>query len=150
MRVAHYFWWLYCIEARGATYIGRFCDRPSFPWYDADFPIGGINFKDDFHFRGCVRRSLLWRRMLPAHYAYSVILNPSIFEVQTMECLIFTSGRSHRSSMDDKSPRLICLMEAFRGQISIATWVIDVTEFNSKAICDLWGCLEAITATEAM
>ena len=40
-------------------------------------------------------------------------------------------------------------MEAFRGQISIATWVIDVTEFNSKARCDLRGRLEAAMASEA-
>ena len=40
-------------------------------------------------------------------------------------------------------------LEAFRGQISMATWVIEVTEFNSEARCDLRGCLEAAMASEA-
>ena len=34
-------------------------------------------------------------------------------------------------------------MEAFRSQKDMATYVIEVTEFNSKDICDLRGCLEA-------
>ena len=41
------------------------------------------------------------------------------------------------------------LMEAFRGQGSMATWVIEVTEFNSEVRCDLRGCLEAAMASEA-
>ena len=28
------------------------------------------------------------------------------------------------------------------------TWVIEVTEFNSEAICNLRGCLEAAMASE--
>ena len=44
---------------------------------------------------------------------------------------------------------LIHLMEAFRGQISMATWVIEVTEFDYEARCDLQGCLEAAMASEA-
>ena len=40
-------------------------------------------------------------------------------------------------------------MEAFRGQISMATWVIKIIEFNSVARCDLRGCLEAIMTSEA-
>ena len=58
--------------------------------------------------------------------------------------------------MDDKSPpyvrtyvRKIYLMKAFRGQISMATWVIEVTEFDYEARCDLRGCLEAAMASEA-
>ena len=31
----------------------------------------------------------------------------------------------------------------------MATWVIEVTEFNSEARCDLRGCLEAAMASEA-
>ena len=31
----------------------------------------------------------------------------------------------------------------------MATWVIEVTEFNSDARCDLRGCLEAAMASEA-
>ena len=31
----------------------------------------------------------------------------------------------------------------------MATWVIEVTEFNSEARCDLQGCLEAAMASEA-
>ena len=34
-------------------------------------------------------------------------------------------------------------MEAFRSQKDMATYVIEVTEFNSEDICDLRGCLEA-------
>ena len=34
-------------------------------------------------------------------------------------------------------------------QIIMATWVIEVTEFNSEARCDLRGCLEAAMASEA-
>ena len=52
--------------------------------------------------------------------------------------------------MDDTSPRRVNhLMEAFRGQISMATWVIEVTEFDYEARLDLWGCLEAAMASEA-
>ena len=40
-------------------------------------------------------------------------------------------------------------METFRGQISMATWVIEVTEFDYEAKCDLRGCLEAAMASEA-
>ena len=40
-------------------------------------------------------------------------------------------------------------MKAFRGQISMATWAIEVTEFNSEARCDLRGHLEAAMASEA-
>ena len=32
----------------------------------------------------------------------------------------------------------------------MATWVIEVTEFNSEARCDLRGCLEAAMASEAL
>ena len=43
----------------------------------------------------------------------------------------FLPAAKPRRSMDHKSPRgVIHLMEAFRGQISMATWVIEVTEFN--------------------
>ena len=31
----------------------------------------------------------------------------------------------------------------------MATWVIEVTEFNSEARCDLRGCLEAAMDSEA-
>ena len=34
-------------------------------------------------------------------------------------------------------------MEAFRSQKDMATYVIEVTEFNSEDICNLGGCLEA-------
>ena len=40
-------------------------------------------------------------------------------------------------------------LEAFRGQISMATWVIEVTEFDYEVRCDLRGCLEAAMASEA-
>ena len=40
-------------------------------------------------------------------------------------------------------------MQAFRGQISMATWVIEVTEFDYEVRCDLQGCLEAAMASEA-
>ena len=40
-------------------------------------------------------------------------------------------------------------MEAFRGQISMATWVIEVTELDYEARHDLRGCLEAAMASEA-
>ena len=39
-------------------------------------------------------------------------------------------------------------METFRVQISMATWVIEVTEFDCEARCDLRGCLEAAMASE--
>ena len=39
-------------------------------------------------------------------------------------------------------------LAALRGQISMVTWVIEVTEFNSEARCDLRGCLEAAMASE--
>ena len=39
-------------------------------------------------------------------------------------------------------------METFRGQISMATWVTEVTEFDYEARCDLQGCLEAAMASE--
>ena len=31
----------------------------------------------------------------------------------------------------------------------MATWVIEVTEFDCEARCDLRGCLEAVVASEA-
>ena len=40
-------------------------------------------------------------------------------------------------------------LEALRGQISMATWVIEVTEFNSEARCDIRGHLEVAMASEA-
>ena len=65
----------------------------------------------------------------------------------------FLPAAKPRRSMDDKSPRLsvclIYLMEAFRGQISMATWVIEVTEFDYEVRCDLRGSLEAAMASEA-
>ena len=39
-------------------------------------------------------------------------------------------------------------MEAFAGQRSFATYVIEVTEFNSEARCNLRGRLEATMASE--
>ena len=60
----------------------------------------------------------------------------------------FYLRRSHAGQWMINLLCVICLMEAFRGQISMATWVIEVTEFNSKARCDLRGCLEAAMASE--
>ena len=41
------------------------------------------------------------------------------------------------------------LREAFTGQRSMGTWVIEVTEFNFKVSFDLQGHLEAAMASEA-
>ena len=41
-------------------------------------------------------------------------------------------------------------MEAFRGQISMATWVLEVTEFVYEARCQIRGCLEAAMASEVI
>ena len=40
-------------------------------------------------------------------------------------------------------------MKAFGSQRDMGTWVIEVTEFDSEARCDLRGCLEAAMASEA-
>ena len=40
-------------------------------------------------------------------------------------------------------------LEALRGQISMATWVMEVTEFNYEVRMDLRDCLEAAMASEA-
>ena len=40
-------------------------------------------------------------------------------------------------------------MEALRGQRSMASQVIEVTDFDSETRCDLWGRSEANMASEA-
>ena len=47
------------------------------------------------------------------------------------------------------SPVKIYPIAVLRGQISMATWVNEVTEFNYEARYDLCGCLEAVMASEA-
>ena len=51
--------------------------------------------------------------------------------------------------MDHKSPVKIYQILLFRGKKTMGTWVIEVTEFDYEVRCDLWGCLEAIMASEA-
>ena len=46
-------------------------------------------------------------------------------------------------------PGKIELMGPFRSPRDVGTWVIEVTEFNSEAICDLRGHLEVTMASEA-
>ena len=50
--------------------------------------------------------------------------------------------------MDDNSSPFNQLKEAFGGQKSMVTQVIEVTEFNSEVISDLRGHLEAAMASE--
>ena len=54
--------------------------------------------------------------------------------------------------MDDiwpPPPYRILEIVPLRGQRSMATWVIEVTELNYEVRCDLRGCLEAAMASEA-
>ena len=47
-------------------------------------------------------------------------------------------------------PYKILEIVAIRGQKSMVTYVIEVTELNFEVRCDLRGCLEATMASEAV
>ena len=53
--------------------------------------------------------------------------------------VVFTCGEASRSMDDDSSSRCIWLTVALRAQESMATWVIEATEFDSEVVCDLRG-----------
>ena len=45
-------------------------------------------------------------------------------------------------------PRVICEIQALRGQIDMAIYVIEVTDLKSEVRHDLLGCLEAVVTSE--
>ena len=52
--------------------------------------------------------------------------------------------------MNDNYGPYIYAVEAIRGQKSMVTYVIEVTELNFEVRYDLRGCLEATMASEAV
>ena len=55
---------------------------------------------------------------------------------------VFTCSEKSRYTDDNYSP-FILAVEAFRAQESMATLVVEATEFDSQVVCDLRGHLEA-------
>ena len=57
-------------------------------------------------------------------------------------------AKLRKSKDDNRTPQVLEIV-AFRGQRSMATWVIEVTEFKYEDRCDLRGHLDAAMASEA-